>query len=397
VEIDARGMSDSGGDIEVSVVMPCLNESRTLPACIGKARAALEALGTPWEIVVADNGSTDGSQALATSLGARVVDVPKRGYGNAYLGGVAAARGRFVVMGDSDDSYDFGELGPFVERLRGGADLVMGSRFRGKILDGAMPWSHRYLGNPVLTGILNLLFSAGVSDAHCGLRAISKTAWGRLGLKTGGMEFASEMIIRSAQEKLRIEEVPITLHKDGRDRPPHLRSFSDGWRHLRFMLMFSPSWLFLAPAILLALLGLPLLLTVPFYDIRILHHTLSIHFSLLGSTLVLASFQIFQLAVFAKLVFVADGIGSSRIGRWALTRFRVGIAILTGVFLVLAGGAVDIVFLFGWIESHGSAVDTHTTALIILASTTVIIGLELVFAAFFLGLLRASRTGAWSE
>ena len=387
----------SEAEIEVSVVMPCLNESRTLPACIGKARAALEALGTPWEIVVADNGSTDGSQALAASLGARVVDVPKRGYGNAYLGGVAAARGRFVVMGDSDDSYDFGELGPFVEKLRGGADLVMGSRFRGKILDGAMPWSHRYLGNPVLTGILNLLFSAGVSDAHCGLRAISKTAWARLGLKTGGMEFASEMIIRSAQEKLRIEEVPITLHKDGRDRPPHLRSFSDGWRHLRFMLMFSPSWLFLAPAIILALLGLPLLFTVPFYDIRILDHTLSIHFSLLGSTLVLSSFQIFQLAVFAKLVFVADGIGSSRIGRWALRRFRVGIAILTGVFLVLAGGAVDIVFLLGWIRSHGSAVDTHITALIILASTTVVIGLELIFAAFFLGLLRASRTGAWSE
>lgn len=327
--------------------MPCLNEARTLAVCIDKARQALLTLDTSWEIVVADNGSTDGSQKIAEDHGARVVAVSQRGYGNAFRGGIEAARGRYLILGDSDDSYDFGELPPFVEQMRAGHDLVMGSRFQGQIMDGAMPWSHRYIGNPILTRILNIFFRTGVSDAHCGLRAISRKAWDRLGLRTGGMEFASEMVIRAAQEQLVIGEVPVTLHKDGRDRPPHLHTFSDGWRHLRFMLMFSPLWLFLMPAFVLGFIGLPLLILVPFYDITLFGHVLSVHFSLLGSTLVMVAFQLLQLGVFAKLVFVADGIGEDRLGRWALERFRVGATIVLGLVILLLGAGIDLEFFFG--------------------------------------------------
>jgi hypothetical protein len=377
--------------------MPCLNEARTLAVCIDKARQALLTLDTSWEIVVADNGSTDGSQKIAEDHGARVVAVSQRRYGNAFRGGIEAARGRYLILGDSDDSYDFGELPPFVEQMRAGHDLVMGSRFQGQIMDGAMPWSHRYIGNPILTRILNIFFRTGVSDAHCGLRAISRKAWDRLGLRTGGMEFASEMVIRAAQEQLVIGEVPVTLHKDGRDRPPHLHTFSDGWRHLRFMLMFSPLWLFLMPAFVLGFIGLPLLILVPFYDITLLGHVLSVHFSLLGSTLVMVAFQLLQLGVFAKLVFVADGIGEDRLGRWALERFRVGATIVLGLVILLLGAGIDLEFFFGWVRSHYGPVDVHTTSLIVMASMLSVIGLQLVFAAFFLGILRASRTGGWAD
>jgi glycosyltransferase involved in cell wall biosynthesis len=232
---------------EVSVVMPCLNEAETLPICIRKARAALERTGIAGEIVVADNGSTDGSIEIAKSLGARVVHVARRGYGAAYLGGLEEARGRYIVIGDSDDSYDFGDLERFVTPLREGYDAVIGTRLRGTILPGAMPPLHRYLGNPVLTGILNLFFHVGVSDAHCGMRSFTREAFRRLELRTTGMEFASEMIVKMAKARMRIAEVPIVYHPDGRTRSPHLRSFRDGWRHLRFMLLYSPKWLFLIP------------------------------------------------------------------------------------------------------------------------------------------------------
>jgi glycosyltransferase involved in cell wall biosynthesis len=215
--------------------MPCLDEARTLPACIDEARRALEAARVEGEILIADNGSRDQSRAIAEKLGARIVTVRDRGYGFACRAALAASRGVFVILGDSDDSYDFGEMGPFLDSLRAGADLVMGSRFRGRIHPGAMPLSHRYLGNPVLTGILNLLFSAGVSDAHCGLRALRREAFVDMNWSSGGMEFASELVIRAARAKLRIEEVPCSLHPDGRDRRPHLRSVRDGLRHLSLM------------------------------------------------------------------------------------------------------------------------------------------------------------------
>lgn len=252
--------------VDVSIVMPCLNEHRTLAHCIAGAWRTLELLkkqhALSGEIVVADNGSTDGSQELAQRLGARVINVRRRGYGAAVCGGFAAAHGRFLVMGDADGSYDFLEAVPMIEALMSGADLCMGSRFKGDIKPGAMPWKNRYLGNPILTGILNLLFHAGVDDAHCGLRALTKVCFEKLRLEGAGMELASEMIIKAALLRQRIAEVPVTLWPDRRDRPPHLRPWRDGWRHLRYLLMLSPYWLFALPASLLGTVSLAILMTI---------------------------------------------------------------------------------------------------------------------------------------
>jgi glycosyltransferase involved in cell wall biosynthesis len=240
---------------ELTVLMPCLNEAATLGTCIAKARAFMARSGVSGEVVVADNGSTDGSQAIARANGARVVDVGVRGYGSALMGGMRAARGRFVVMGDSDDSYDFERLELFIDKLREGYDLVMGNRFRGGIEPGAMPTLHRYLGNPVLTTVGRLLFGSACGDFHCGLRGASRDAMLRLDLRAPGMEFASEMVVKATLAGLRITEVPTTLSPDGRNRPPHLRSWRDGWRHLRFLLLFSPRWLFLYPGFALFVAG----------------------------------------------------------------------------------------------------------------------------------------------
>ena len=252
--------------VDVSIVMPCLNEHRTLAHCIEVARRALDVLATrhalAGEIVIADNGSTDGSQELASRLGARVVNVSRPGYGAAVCGGFGAARGRYLVMGDADGSYDFLEAVPMVEALMNGADLCMGSRFKGDIKPGAMPWKNRYLGNPVLTGILNLLFRSGIDDAHCGLRALTRRCFEKLRLEGAGMELASEMVIKAALLNQRIAEVPVTLSPDLRDRPPHLRPWRDGWRHLRYLLMLSPYWLFALPASLLGAASLAMLMTI---------------------------------------------------------------------------------------------------------------------------------------
>lgn len=252
--------------IDVSIVMPCLDEQRTLVHCIEVAQRTLEILkarhALTGEIIIADNGSTDGSRELARRLGARVVEVTRRGYGAAVCGGFAAAHGRYLVMGDADGSYDFLEAVPMVEALMAGADLCMGSRFKGEIKPGAMPWKNRYIGNPVLTGILNLLFRARIGDAHCGLRALTKGCFKRLRLEGSGMELASEMVIKAALLGERIVEVPATLWPDRRERPPHLRPWRDGWRHLRYLLMLSPSWLFALPASLLGAVSFAILATM---------------------------------------------------------------------------------------------------------------------------------------
>src|SRR5215469_18960095 len=242
-------------EIEITVVMPCLNESATIGGCIKKARQTIEQLGIPGEVVIGDNGSTDGSQQIAIDLDARVIPVKERGYGAALQGAIAAARGRFIVMGDSDDTYDFSQLGIFLGKLREGYDLVMGNRFRGSILPGAMPPLHRYFGNPVLTGIGRLFYKSPIHDFHCGLRAFRKDAIEQLHLRACGMEFASEMVVKATVFGLRVTEVPTTLSPDGRDRAPHLRTWKDGWRHLRFLLLYSPRWLFLYPGTLLLVLG----------------------------------------------------------------------------------------------------------------------------------------------
>ncbi len=242
--------------LELTILMPCLNEAETIATCIGKARHYLHRTGIRGEIVVADNGSTDGSREIAARLGARVVNVTERGYGAALKAGIRAASGRFVIMGDADDSYDFSNLGPFVKKLREGAELVMGNRFQGGIAPGAMPSLHKYVGNPVLSGIGRLFFKSPIGDFHCGLRGFDREAITALGLESPGMEFASEMVVKATVRRKAIAEVPTTLHPDGRSRPPHLRSWRDGWRHLRFLLLFCPKWLFFYPGLLLFAAGL---------------------------------------------------------------------------------------------------------------------------------------------
>src|SRR6266705_6187746 len=247
---------DTSVSVEVSVVIPCLNEANSLGLCIDKAVTAFRAAGLSGEVIVADNGSTDGSIQIAEEDGARVVRVEERGYGSALRAGIAAARGPSIVMGDADDSYDFGEVPKFAEMLRQGYDVVMGNRFQGEIRPKAMPWHHKYIGNPGLTALLNLFFRAGIGDSHCGMRGFTRAVYERMDLRSTGMEFASEFVIKAAQIKARITEIPITLWPDKRGRPPHLRSFRDGWRHLRFMLLCSPTYLFLLPGLLLTVLGL---------------------------------------------------------------------------------------------------------------------------------------------
>jgi hypothetical protein len=251
----AAGLAPSRS-LELTILMPCLNEAETIEVCVKKARGYLERSGVVGEVLVADNGSTDGSQRLAEASGARVVAVPEKGYGAALLGGIKAARGRYVIMGDADDSYDFERLDGMVEHLRGGADLVMGNRFKGGIAPGAMPFLHRYLGNPVLSFLGRLFFQVPVGDFHCGLRGFSRESILGLGLTSPGMEFASEMVVKARLNDLRIEETPTTLRPDGRSRPPHLKTWRDGWRHLRFLLLHSPRWLFVYPGLLLIALGL---------------------------------------------------------------------------------------------------------------------------------------------
>ena len=247
--------NDTAGPIELTILMPCLDEAETIEACVRKANAFLQSSGIAGEVLIADNGSSDDSQALAIAAGARVIAVPEKGYGSALIGGIASARGRFVIMGDADDSYDFSDLMPFVQHLRDSADLVMGNRFRGGIGPGAMPFLHRYLGNPVLSFLGRLFFRIPLRDFHCGLRGFNRDRIRELNLLTTGMEFASEMVVKSALSNYRVEEVPITLCKDGRSRPSHLRTWRDGWRHLRFLLMFSPRYLYMLPGLALSLIG----------------------------------------------------------------------------------------------------------------------------------------------
>jgi Glycosyl transferase family 2 len=381
--------------VELTVLMPCLDEARTVGTCVAKARETCRAHGIAAEILVADNGSTDGSQRLAGESGARVIHVPARGYGAALRAGIEAARGRYVVIADADDSYDFGDIPAFLAQLRAGADLVMGSRFRGKIHPGAMPLLHRFLGNPVLTWILNLFFGAGISDAHCGMRGFSKEAIRALSLRSSGMEFASEMIIRAAQEKLSVREVPTSLRPDGRGRRPHLRTWRDGWRHLRFMLLFSPLWLFLVPGSIISVAGLVLAAAVAFATVTLFGHQLNTHFALLGSSLAIVGVQLSMLGLFAKAVFVLDGVGKSPGAERLLEGLRLETGILAGAALFLAGLTVDARILAGWIATHGGALDAKATHLAILGGTLCAVGLEIVFSSFFLSILKASRTGRW--
>ena len=376
--------------------MPCLDEAKTVGVCVRKAVEVCRAAGIEAEVLVADNGSGDGSPELARAAGARVIHVAEKGYGAALRAGIESARGRFVVMGDADDSYEFEDVPRFLDRLRAGDELVMGSRFRGTIHPGAMPFLHRVMGNPVLTWILNLFFGAGITDAHCGMRGFSRESIRRLELRSPGMEFASEMVIRAAQQKIRIGEVPTSLKPDGRGRRPHLRTWRDGWRHLRFMLLFSPLWLFALPGLGAMLLGLALTVAVAFTRVQILGHTLQTHFALLGSALAMLGMQVLMLGVFAKSVFVLDGIGRSKGMERFLREFSLEMALLLGVLAVAGGLFIDGRILVHWVKTYGQPLDDGITHVAIVGGTLLALGVEGIFSAFFLSILKASRSDRWT-
>jgi glycosyltransferase involved in cell wall biosynthesis len=382
--------------VELTVLMPCLDEAKTVATCVRKALEACAAAGVEAEILVADNGSRDGSPELARDAGARVIHVEEKGYGAALRAGIEAARGRYVVMGDADDSYEFQDVPRFLARLRQGDQLVMGSRFRGVIHPGAMPFLHRFLGNPVLTWILNLFFGAGITDAHCGMRGFSRDAIRSLSLRSPGMEFASEMVIRAAQEKLRIGEVPTSLRPDGRGRRPHLRTWRDGWRHLRFMLLFSPWWLFAVPGLTATGLGLALTVAVGVSRVEIFGRVLHTHFALLGSALSILGLQVTLLGMFAKTVFVLDGIGRSSAVERLLAGYQLELALLIGAAAVFMGLGIDSRILWLWIRSHGGQLDEAITNLAIMGGTLLALGVEVIFSAFFLSILKASRERRWT-
>jgi glycosyltransferase involved in cell wall biosynthesis len=382
-----------GNRTELSILMPCLNEAETLAICIKKAQKALDDLNVNGEVVIADNGSTDGSPEIAASLGARVIHVAEKGYGSALLGGIKAARGKYIIMGDADDSYDFTNLGPFLEKLRAGYELVMGNRFKGGIAPNAMPPLHKYLGNPVLTGIGRLFFRSPCGDFHCGLRGFSKAAIQRLDLRTTGMEFASETVVKASLHGLRITEVPTTLSVDGRNRPPHLRSWRDGWRHLRFLLLYSPRWLFLYPGLLLMLVGAVVsgwLLVGP----RVVDGiTLDVHTFLYAAMAIVIGYQTVIFAIFTKVFAITEGLLPEDPRLKTLFNYiRLETGIVAGALLLAAGIGLSIYALSFWgAHSFGSLDPSQTLRLVIPAVTLLALGLQTVLSSFFLSILGLER------
>jgi GT2 family glycosyltransferase len=396
---DADGVPAAGGvaavddRIEVSIVMPCLDEAETLRSCIEEARDFLRRQDVAGEIVVADNGSTDGSRDVAAQCGARVVDVPTRGYGAALQAGIAAARGRYVVMGDADGSYDFGHLDGFLDRLRGGDQLVMGNRYRGGIERGAMPALHRYLGNPVLSSLGRLFFRSSVRDFHCGLRAFDRAAIQNLDLRTTGMEFASEMVVRAELGGLAVSEVPTRLRPDGRSRPSHLRSWRDGWRHLRFLLLYSPRWLFLYPGIALTLAGLAAMAWLLSGPKTVGHVVLDAQTLLYAGGAVVLGYEAVLFAVFSRIFAVTAGLlpGEPRVDD-ALRRVTLEVGLLVGAGLMLAGIAGTVVAVVQWGSRDFGPLDFSDSMRVVVPSlVALMLGAETVFASFFLGVLGVQR------
>lgn len=374
---------------ELTILMPCLNEAETLATCIKKAKAYLEESGVQGEIVVADNGSTDGSQGIAKAHGARVVDVPEKGYGAALIGGCNGARGKYVIMGDADDSYDFLHLGPFVEKLREGYDLVMGNRFKGGIEPGAMPPLHRYLGNPVLSFIARLFFPCKIGDYHCGLRGYNRESILRLGLVTTGMEYASEMVVKATLNHLKIAEVPTTLKKDGRSHAPHLRSWSDGWRHLKFLLMHSPNWLFMYPGLILFFLGLALTVVLSFGNIQIGPVGLGIHTLMYAAAAMMVGFNLVMFSLFVRSYASITGFipTEGKLDRW-LEETSTEKGVVLGIFLFLAGIAGTIVAFCIWGKTgFGGLSPENMMRITIPAMLLIVVGIEVVFGSFFIGIL----------
>ena len=381
-------------DIELSIIMPCLNEAATIKSCVEKALNFLRQYNVAGEVIVADNGSIDGSQQLAASTGAIVIHViDKKGYGIAIRRGIETAKGRFIVMGDADDSYDFSDLSGFISKLREGDDLVMGNRFIGHIEPGAMPFLHRYLGNPVLSLLGRKFFRARIGDFHCGLRAFNKKAIQKLGLTTTGMEFASEMIVKAALAKLRITEIPTTLSRDGRNRPPHLRTWRDGWRHLRFLLLFSPRWLFLYPGMTLLSLGIVMQYLLHRGGLTIGTIGLDIHTMLYTAAMSIIGLQMVWFAIFSKVYGISAGFLPKDNKTDKILKFlTLERGVILGCLLFLVGLGLSVRAISSWASEHFGALDPREIMrLAIPAVTFILAGSEIVLASFFLSVLQIDR------
>jgi len=382
--------------LELTILMPCLNEAETVGTCVRKARGFLERTGIDGEVLVADNGSSDGSPELAREAGARIVPIAQKGYGSALLGGIEAARGRFVIMADADDSYDFSCLDAFVEGLRAGNTMVIGHRFRGGIRPGAMPALHRYLGNPVLSFIGRLFFSSRIGDFHCGLRGVERAAALRLGLHAPGMEFASEMIVKATLAGWRIAEVPTVLSPAGRSRPPHLRSWRDGWRHLRFLLLMSPRWLMLYPGIALIVAGTAAELLIVRGPIVIGGVGFDIHTMLYAAGATVLGVQLVLFSLVARTVGVLKRLlpMTPSLARF-LRVFTLERGILLGLSLGLAGFALAVYSVASWAHARLAALDPVTMMRVAIPSVSLMLaGAEIVFASFLLSLIDVRTDGA---
>lgn len=384
-------MPTSADAIELSIVMPCLNEAETLAVCVDKAQGYLARSGVVGEVIIADNGSTDGSQDIARAHGARVVDVPAKGYGSALMGGIEAARGEYVIMGDADDSYDFSKLDPFVERLRAGDELVMGNRFKGGIAEGAMPPLHKYLGNPVLSWIGQVLFRSPIGDFHCGLRGFNRRSILNLHLQTTGMEFASEVVVKSTLGGLRVSEVPTTLDKDGRSRPPHLRSWRDGWRHLRFLLIFSPRWLFLIPGVVAFFVGFLGAFLLAIGPVELGDVGFDVSSQIYLAALAVVGYQAILFAILTKIYAQHEGFNIPRSRNFDRLEKRISLesGALVGLFLFLVGLGIAIWQFSVWAASGFGAQDPSSTVrTAVLAALFMILGAQTIMAGMFLGALK---------
>lgn len=382
-----------GDSIELSIIMPCLNEAETIARCIEKAKTGIQRSGVCGEIIIADNGSADGSPAIAKKLGARVVPVKEKGYGSALRGGIRAALGKWILMADADDSYDFSEADRFVKKLQEGFDLVMGCRLPvggGTILPGAMPWKNRWLGNPVLSFIGRFFFKCPAHDFHCGMRGFTRAAFEKMELQTTGMEFASEMVIKATFKKFKITEVPITLHPDGRSRPPHLKPWRDGWRHLRFMLLYSPRWLFLVPGFLLSTLGTICAAALSVHDLKIGAVELNVGTLMMACMAVIMGFQLIAFAFFTRVFAVAEGLlpDDPRLTR-IFRIFTLEKGIIVGLTVLLVGTILMLRALWLWQQAHFGLLPSTEENLrrLIPAATLMILGVQGVFSSFFMSVL----------
>jgi hypothetical protein len=388
----AQAAGSSSRPIELTIVMPCLNEAETLATCIQKARLGLERAGVQGEILIADNGSTDGSVAIAEKLGARVVPVKEKGYGSALRGGIEAARGNWIIMGDADDSYDFSSIEGFVEQFRQRYDLVMGCRLPsggGTILPGAMPWKNRWIGNPILSLIGRVFFRCPARDFHCGLRGFTREAYGKMDLKTTGMEFASEMAIKATLKSLRITEVPITLHPDGRSRPPHLKPWRDGWRHLRFMLIYSPRWLFLVPGLLLGVLGTAVGAVLALAPVHIGGVVFSTGTLAVACMSVIIGTQLVAFAFFTKVFGIGEGLlpQDPKFSKVFKT-FTLEKGICLGLVILALGLGLLLRSLWIWKRAaYGLLPPADNMGRLLPAVTLIVVSIQIVFSSFFMSVL----------